>query len=134
MIRIRGPNSSGESSISQPKKNKVSNDSEVNLSDVKIQIACPECSRQLRIPSNYSGSVRCPDCEHSFEVEEKKDPTREIEQNIVEQESNEEEPIEENINDGKIQVSCPDCTQTLRIPESYSGSVRCPACKNIFRT
>ena len=134
VIRIRGSNSSGESSISQPKKNKVSNDSEVNLSDVKIQIACPECSRQLRIPSNYSGSVRCPDCEHSFEVEEKKDPTRDIEQNIVEQESNEEEPIEENINDGKIQVSCPDCSQTLRIPESYSGSVRCPACKNIFRT
>ena len=129
VIRIRGSNPNKESSKPIPKKKKVSDDSEVELSDVKIQIACPECSRQLRIPSNYSGSVRCPDCEHSFEVEEKKDPTREIEQEKVEQES-----IEENISDGKVKVSCPDCTQTLRIPESYSGSVRCPACKTIFRT
>ena len=130
VIRIRGPNSTVKSSKPSPKKDTVSKDSDSKLSDEKIQISCPECSRQLRIPSNYFGSVRCPDCEHSFEVEEKKEPSREIEQNTVE----ETESIQEEINDGKVQVSCPDCSQTLRIPESYSGSVRCPACKSIFRT
>ena len=127
IIRIRGSKPSIESKP-RPKTKKISKESDTQLSDVKIQIGCPECSRQLRIPSNYSGSVRCPDCEHSFEVEEKQDPTR-----TNEQESDDEETIEREISDGKIQVSCPDCSQTLRIPESYSGSVRCPACKNIFR-
>ena len=128
VIRIRGSNPTVKSSKPSPKKDTVSKDSDSILSDEKIQISCPECSRQLRIPSNYSGSVRCPDCEHSFEVEEKKDPSREIEQETIE----ETESIQEEINDGKVQVSCPDCSQTLRIPESYSGSVRCPACKSIF--
>ena len=127
--RIRGSNRSVEPSKPRPSKEKVSKETNSELSDEKVEISCPECSRQLRIPSNYSGSVRCPDCEHSFEVEEKKDPTREIEQDKID----EKDSIEEQINDGKVQVSCPDCSQTLRIPESYSGSVRCPACKSIFR-
>ena len=129
VIRIRGSNKSVEPSKPRPSKKKVSKETNSKLSDEKVEISCPECSRQLRIPSNYSGSVRCPDCEHSFEVEEKKDPTREIEQDKID----EKDSIEEQINDGKVQVSCPDCSQTLRIPESYSGSVRCPACKSIFR-
>ena len=127
--RIRGSNRSVEPSKPRPSKEKVPKETNSELSDEKVEISCPECSRQLRIPSNYSGSVRCPDCEHSFEVEEKKDPTREIEQDKID----EKDSIEEQINDGKVQVSCPDCSQTLRIPESYSGSVRCPACKSIFR-
>ena len=129
VIRIRGSNKSVEHSKPRPSKEKVSKETNSELSDEKVEISCPECSRQLRIPSNYSGSVRCPDCEHSFEVEEKIDPTREIEPDKID----EKDSIEEQINDGKVQVSCPDCSQTLRIPESYSGSVRCPACKSIFR-
>ena len=54
------------------------------------------------------------------------------EEDTVEQQVEQEE--EQEINDGKTEVACPECSQTLRIPSSYSGSVRCPACKNIFRT
>ena len=33
----------------------------------------------------------------------------------------------------KVEISCPDCSQSLRIPSSYEGSVRCPACTKIFK-
>jgi predicted Zn finger-like uncharacterized protein len=32
----------------------------------KIEIACPECSSKLRVPSSYKGSVRCPSCSNVF--------------------------------------------------------------------
>ncbi len=126
IIRLRNNNTG----ISQEKKDKEIKtvEKETEMSEIKIQVGCPECSRQLRIPSNYSGSVRCPDCTHSFEVEERKDPTREFEEPEDEQE---DEAIP--LGDGKIEVGCPDCSQTLRIPNSYTGSVRCPACKSIFK-
>ena len=127
---------------SKPEKKKPKSSDKPNpeLSDVKIQIGCPECSRQLRIPSNYSGSVRCPDCNHNFDVEDEQEQVEEEQEefedeaseNIVEEQADQEQ--EQEINDGKTEVACPECSQTLRIPSSYSGSVRCPACKNIFRT
>lgn len=124
----------------EKKKPKSLDKSKAELSDVKIQIECPECSRQLRVPANYTGSVRCPDCNHNFDVEqEQEDIEEELEEfevdaveDTVEQQVEQEE--EQEINDGKTEVACPECSQTLRIPSSYSGSVRCPACKNIFRT
>ena len=42
----------------------------------------------------------------------------------------EEEPAVET--DGKVEIHCPECTQSLRIPEDYTGSVRCPACEEVF--
>ena len=112
----------------QPKKKresiKVSKSKQLQLSDVKIEIACPICSRQLRVPENYEGSVRCPDCAQSFDVGQ-------------EPEASEAPDDEEDImepNDGKIEISCPDCSQSLRIPNSYKGSVRCPACKSVFNS
>lgn len=124
----------------EKKKTKPSDESKPALSDVKIQIGCPECSRQLRVPANYSGSVRCPDCNHNFDVEEEQEEVEEEHEefenetveNIVEDQVEQEQ--EQEMNDGKTEVACPECSQTLRIPSSYSGSVRCPACKNIFRT
>ena len=124
----------------EKKKTKPSDESKPALSDVKIQIGCPECSRQLRVPANYSGSVRCPDCNHNFDVEEEQEEVEEEQEefenetveNIVEDQVEQEQ--EQEMNDGKTEVACPECSQTLRIPSSYSGSVRCPACKNIFRT
>ena len=122
-IRIR------ENSNRQPKKQKseVKNrkTESVKLSDVKIEISCPVCSRQLRVPENYQGSVRCPDCSHSFEVGS---------EDLDEEEVQEEEELIENNNDGKVEISCPECSQSLRIPESYDGSVRCPSCKMIFKS
>lgn len=126
----------------EKKKTKPSDETKPALSDVKIQIGCPECSRQLRVPANYSGSVRCPDCNHNFDVEEEQEEVEEEQEefenetveNIVEDQVEQEQEQEQEMNDGKTEVACPECSQTLRIPSSYSGSVRCPACKNIFRT
>ena len=39
----------------------------------------------------------------------------------------------EEISDGNTKISCPNCSQSLRIPESYDGSVRCPSCKTVFQ-
>jgi len=33
----------------------------------------------------------------------------------------------------KIDIACPACAQTLRVPASFSGRVRCPACQNEFQ-
>ena len=109
-------------------KKQVARSETKQLSDVKIEIGCPVCSRQLRVPENYKGSVKCPDCSHSFAVNSDIDEANEeTEKEAV------EEVVQEN-KDGKIEISCPECSQSLRIPESYDGSVRCPACKMIFRS
>ncbi len=119
LIRLRDP-TKVKPQTKQPTIS--SREKTTQLSSIKIEISCPECSRQLRIPQDYSGIVRCPDCSNSFEVE---DSTKETEQ---------EEEIIESPSDGKVEISCPDCSQSLRIPSSYEGSVRCPSCKNIFKS
>jgi uncharacterized CHY-type Zn-finger protein len=96
----------------------------------KKTIDCPECARQLRIPHTYEGKVRCPDCEHSFEVAEKSSGESESPQK--KEDEIKEEP-NSTPNDGKKEISCPDCERSLRVPESYDGSVRCPACKCVFK-
>ena len=119
VVRIRR-----NTSPKQTKKvvDKKSENAQIKLSEVKIEIGCPVCSRQLRIPENYQGSVRCPDCSNSFEFG--------LEDDDVTEEEHEE--VEEQVSDGKIEILCPECSQSLRIPGSYKGSVRCPACKNVF--
>ena len=90
----------------------------------KIQVGCPECARQLRVPSDYGGQVRCPDCSHRFDVIPRTDTSQE---HTV---SEDETP--EVAKDGKVELHCPECEQSLRIPETYTGSVRCPACEEVF--
>lgn len=34
--------------------------------------------------------------------------------------------------DDKVEVACPACDQRLRVPASYSGTARCPACAQTF--
>ena len=113
-------------------KNKAKNKSPVSehkrLSETKIEIGCPVCSRQLRVPENYTGSVKCPDCSNSFTV----DPNPVDDGDVNENDYPEKQGQEKN--DGKIEISCPECSQSLRIPESYDGSVRCPSCKLIFKS
>ena len=95
----------------------------------KIQISCPECARQLRVPSDYGGQVRCPDCETRFEVTPRTRPIPdEVEQ--VEEEIPDEDGESEK--DGKVEIHCPKCQQSLRIPNGYAGSIRCPACEEVF--
>ena len=95
----------------------------------KIQISCPECARQLRVPSDYGGQVRCPDCETRFEVTPR---TRSIPDEVeqVEEEIPDEDGDSEK--DGKVEIHCPKCQQSLRIPNGYAGSIRCPACEEVF--
>ena len=88
--------------------------------DRKVQVGCPECARQLRVPASYSGKVRCPDCSNRFDVSSRDDTPQ-------------EEEVEEVEKQEKKEVSCPDCSQSLRVPTDYSGSVRCPACKVVFK-
>ena len=98
----------------------------------KREISCPECNRRLRVPLDYSGSVGCPDCSHKFNVEQEppEQPDLDDEADLeVEVQPPSEAPVKE-----KIEISCPDCSQSLRIPSSYEGSVRCPACKKIFKS
>lgn len=123
-VRIKGDSTTKPKKISKKEPEKPTN----QLSDVKIEIGCPVCSRQLRVPENYRGSVKCPDCSNSFEVDETEEESDEENQ----QETADE--IAEQKNDGKIEISCPECSQSLRIPESYDGSVRCPSCKTIFKS
>ena len=90
----------------------------------KIQVGCPECARQLRVPSDYGGQVRCPDCSHRFDVTPRTDQSREH--------TEDEDETPEVVSDGKVELHCPECDQSLRIPETYTGSVRCPACEEVF--
>ena len=94
----------------------------------KIQIGCPECARQLRVPSDYGGQVRCPDCETSFEVTPRKSALQD-EPDLSEEHEVEEEEQE---SDDKVEIHCPECQQSLRVPRDYTGSVRCPACEEVF--
>lgn len=36
----------------------------------KIVAPCPSCGSKLKFPSNYSGQIQCPSCEHVFVVSE----------------------------------------------------------------
>ena len=124
-VRIKG-DSTKRTKKKTDNKSPVSNSKP--LSETKIEIGCPVCSRQLRVPENYSGSVKCPDCSNSFTV----DPTSEDDGNADGNENVEE--VVQQKSDGKVEISCPECSQSLRIPESYDGSVRCPSCKMIFKS
>jgi uncharacterized Zn-finger protein len=98
----------------------------------KREVTCPSCDRRLRVPVDYTGSVGCPDCSTKFTVEaEASVPATEAEESTPS--VNETPPPKKEKSDGKIEVACPDCDQTLRIPGSYRGSVRCPACTKIFK-
>ena len=128
VLRLQARKGAGESSTEKKpaSKPKVAD----TQSDEKREIACPQCDRRLRVPVSYSGSVGCPDCGHKFPVEPEP-PLSVVEdeevEEIVRSETDESPPT-------KVEVGCPACSQTLRIPSTYKGSVRCPACTNVFKS
>ena len=97
----------------------------------KIEVSCPTCDRRLRVPSDYNGSVRCPECESKFDVES------ELEE--IEQDKDEESPSDD-VEDSEPWASsdndilgCPKCTRKLKVPyEKRPAKARCPACETIF--
>ena len=92
-----------------------------------VERSCPSCDRTLRIPGDYSGTVRCPDCSEKFKVEAEPSAGLDDELDSIDDEVVEEKPVEK-----KVEIACPQCSSTLRVPSSYRGSVRCPSCSNVF--
>ena len=128
ILAMRLMNTSKESTSAKPqsksrtpktKKPNTKSKTVASSKDRKVQVGCPECARQLRVPSSYTGKVRCPDCSTRFDVTSRDEPSQ-------------EEEIEEIEEQEKKEISCPDCAQSLRVPTDYTGSVRCPACKIVF--
>ncbi|MCS5534515.1 MAG: hypothetical protein NZ802_01535, partial [Candidatus Poseidoniales archaeon] len=44
------------------------------LSGDKVEMDCPSCDTRIRVPSDYSGKVKCPACDHSFDASEIETP------------------------------------------------------------
>lgn len=115
---------------SEKPKKKVSKQKKPK-SNEKVEVSCPTCDRRLRVPGDYSGAVRCPECETKFDVESKIDPQDE-------QLDEDEEPEEKDnadlwsSSDNDI-LGCPKCSRKLKVPyEKRPAKARCPACGTIF--
>lgn len=91
----------------------------------KVEVSCPECSQSLRVPADYRGNAKCPACETKFEVSPNQSPK-------IDDVDEEIEEVKDNIKSDKKEVACPDCDQRLKIPSSYEGSAKCPACNCVF--
>ncbi|MGB1436929.1 MAG: CARDB domain-containing protein [Candidatus Poseidoniaceae archaeon] len=119
-------------SLDQPKSEKVSKKKATTSQPKKkeaepVERSCPACDRTLRIPGDYSGTVRCPDCSEKFEVEAEHMPELDEELDAIDDAVEEEQPVEK-----KIEIACTQCSSKLRVPSNYRGSVRCPSCSNVF--
>ena len=131
VLRLRARKEVGPRTQTKPASTKTTKTPSPS-SDEKREVSCPECDRRLRVPISYSGKVGCPDCSFKFAVEASVAPSAPPED---EEDDDVElhEPVEEKP-PAKIEVGCPECGQTLRIPSSYDGSVRCPACTQVFKS
>ena len=116
---------------SKDKKNKIK--SKTKTLDEKVEVACPACERRLRVPSTYSGAVRCPECDTKFDVEgeEKPDKSEDLDDGNNELGSDDSSELwSESDNDI---LSCPKCTRKLRVPyDKRPAKARCPACETVF--
>ena len=92
-----------------------------------IETSCPACDRTLRIPGDYSGVVRCPDCSEKFTVEAQESLDIDEELDAIDDVEPEQETTQT-----KVEIACPECSSKLRVPSSYRGSVRCPSCSEVF--
>ena len=92
----------------------------------KRTVDCPSCPKQLQVPFDYSGQVKCPSCLEQFSTKnESKEKSTEEELEIEDKEL-----FASSDNDI---VECPKCDQVLRVPyEKRPAKARCPACKCIF--
>lgn len=125
-IRRRAPSSSAGSKPSGAAASSSSDaGSAPSAPAEKVEVACPACDRTLRVPSDYSGAVRCPDCRERFDVE----PQAPASPSPSAQESEKTEVVEAP---EKVEIGCPACARTLRVPTTFNGRVRCPACKHEF--
>jgi len=117
----RSPGSEAELPEKKKKESKKVTKKEVE----SVERSCPSCERTLRIPGDYSGTVRCPDCSERFDVEAEIEDEIELDEEFEDLELIETPPT-------KVEISCPECSSTLRVPSDYGGSVRCPSCSTVF--
>ena len=99
--------------------------------DEKVEVACPSCDRRLRVPKDYTGSVRCPECETKFDVEAEEEPEDEIQEDPIDQVEKEDDTLWSASDDDIL--GCPKCTRKLKVPfDRRPAKARCPACETIF--
>ena len=111
------------------KKEKKSDTKASVSKDDKIEVACPTCDRRLRVPSTYSGGVRCPECENRFDIEAKVEAS-EVTPDETPQETTQDDLWSASDNDI---LDCPKCTRKLKVPfDRRPAKARCPACETIF--
>ncbi|MBJ24487.1 MAG: hypothetical protein CMB64_07455, partial [Euryarchaeota archaeon] len=115
LISARNESESTETrSYSQKNKEKIE-----KLDVEKRSIECSACSKQLQVPVDYNGQVKCPSCLNQFSSKTELKP-----------ENNNDELFATSDNDV---IGCPECDQVLRVPyEKRPAKARCPACKCIF--
>ena len=97
---------------------------EVKEEQKKRGVDCPSCSKQLQVPINYSGQVKCPSCLNQFST---KSETNQEESSEIELDEELTASSDDDV------VGCPKCDQVLRVPyDKRPAKARCPACKCIF--
>ena len=127
VLHIRRGASSEENKASQPVKSKEKKPQQEKKKAEPVEKSCPACERTLRIPGDYSGTVRCPDCAEKFHVEAEESIDIDDELESID----EPQPVEEVV-ESKVEIACPECSSKLRVPSTYRGSVRCPSCSHVF--
>jgi len=127
VLHLRRGASSEQAKSETPEKKKATAPKPEKKDLEPVERSCPACDRTLRIPGDYSGTVRCPDCSEKFQVESEQVPDLDDELDSIEDEAAEEKSVEK-----KIEIACPECSSKLRVPSNYRGSVRCPSCSNVF--
>ena len=100
----------------------------------KREVKCPSCEQRLSIPTEHTGSVRCPACTTQFSAGDAEKDEEAIEQDPGEAASTDSfatsEPVARSLEEI---LSCPQCDQKLRIPiERRPVRSRCPACRTEF--
>ncbi len=126
VLHLRRGASSDQAKSEKPEKKKATAPKPEKKESEPVERSCPACDRTLRIPGDYSGTVRCPDCSEKFQVESEQVPDLEDELDSI------DDVVEEKTVEKKIEIACPECSSKLRVPSSYRGSVRCPSCSNVF--
>ena len=100
----------------------------------KREVKCPSCEQRLSIPTEHTGSVRCPACTTQFSTDDTEKGEEAIEQDSGEDASADSSASSEPVARSLEEIlSCPQCDQKLRIPiERRPVRSRCPACRTEF--
>lgn len=120
IISVRNQSENKESKTYSTRNQKE----EVKEETEKRSIDCPSCSKDLQVPIQYSGQVKCPSCLTQFSTK----PEINIEEKS-------EIVLDDELtasSDDDV-VGCPKCDQVLRVPyDKRPAKARCPACKCVF--